>query len=348
MAFISSIELLPAPVVYSQTALANVLGRQWLLEEDRLESLKKLFNKTGILQRGSFFEHFESYTTLTQFLKANDTVSKKLSLFLEAVKLPVIHTANHAMANSGWTAKEVTHLIAVSCTGIMAPGLDSKIPEWLGLSPRVERFGIYFSGCYAGVKAIRLAHQIAKANDNAKILIVCAETCTLHFPEVYSQDGALSSALFSDGIVSLAVSTKTPNTSHWQIKETQCMQIPDSGKLMSWDIDSQNFLMGLSKEVPDKIEDALKEVESYEKGRFYAIHPGGPKILEKVAVALGIPENVMQPSFEVLKNSGNMSSGTVFHILKRQEYIDKTPTPFTMMAFGPGLTMEKTSGIYHG
>lgn len=348
MAFISSIELLPAPKIYSQAALAEVLGKQWQLEDAKLESLKKLFSKTGIEQRGSFFDHFESEESLSAFLKANPNVSHKLKLFNDAVKQSIVDTSRAALNNSGWSAKEITHLITVSCTGIMAPGLDSLIPDWLKLQSSVERFGIYFSGCYAGVKAIRLARQLANAHIDAKILIVCAEACTLHFPEVYSQEGALSSALFSDGVVSLTVSSKQPLSNHWEIKDALTLQIPDSENLMSWEIDTQNFIMGLAREVPDKIEEALKELDPYELGRYYAIHPGGPKILEKVGSALAIPDEVMAPSFEVLRDSGNMSSGTIFHILKKQRELNKaSDEPFTMMAFGPGLTMEKATGFYH-
>jgi predicted naringenin-chalcone synthase len=71
----------------------------------------------------------------------------------------------------------------------------------------------------------------------------------------------------------------------------------------------------------------------------WAIHPGGPKILDATQRALQLPEEKMAPSRDTLRQHGNMSSPTVLAIL---ETITKreNPTPTVALAFGPGLSIE--------
>lgn len=349
MAFISGLEVVPASTVYEQNHLAQVLGTVWKLTNDKQSSLNNLFQKTGITQRGSWFPHFETSDSLLNFLNEYPTVGDKLSLFNNYVKSALIASIENTLEQCGWSANEVTHLVAVSCTGIMAPGLDSLIPQWIGLNQSVERLGLYFNGCYAGIKALRICNQLARPESESKILVVCVEACTLHFPKIYSNDGALSSALFSDGLVSFGISSSKPKGKHFNVSEAQTLQIPSTQDLMQWNIGPSEFGMVLSREVPQKLEDALKQLQKHSINRVYAIHPGGPKILEKVAQALLIPKEKMQASEAVLSNCGNMSSGTVFHIL--QHLVDKetitSDNEIEMLAFGPGLTMERALVNYY-
>jgi predicted naringenin-chalcone synthase len=79
----------------------------------------------------------------------------------------------------------------------------------------------------------------------------------------------------------------------------------------------------------------------------WAIHPGGPRILDACAAALGLTEDDLTPAREVLARHGNMSSATIFFVLERmlQEPMEG---PIVALGFGPGLTIEAILLECHG
>ena len=76
---------------------------------------------------------------------------------------------------------------------------------------------------------------------------------------------------------------------------------------------------------------------------YYAIHPGGKKILEVIEAELGLSKEQNKASYEVLKNFGNMSSPTVLFVLnelsRKLNGVDDGKKILSF-AFGPGLTLE--------
>jgi predicted naringenin-chalcone synthase len=71
----------------------------------------------------------------------------------------------------------------------------------------------------------------------------------------------------------------------------------------------------------------------------WAIHPGGPRIVEATEVALGLPNGTAKVSRQVLNDYGNMSSATILFILK-QLRDTHAPRPCVALGFGPGLAAE--------
>jgi predicted naringenin-chalcone synthase len=71
----------------------------------------------------------------------------------------------------------------------------------------------------------------------------------------------------------------------------------------------------------------------------WAVHPGGPRILDVVRDQLGLAETQMAASRRVLAEHGNCSSATVLLVLDELRDVDG---PVVAMAFGPGLTLYAT------
>jgi predicted naringenin-chalcone synthase len=117
---------------------------------------------------------------------------------------------------------------------------------------------------------------------------------------------------------------------------------------MTWSIADHGFEMTLSKEVPNLIR---RHVQPWLSGWLkthellisdvgsWAIHPGGPRILDAVEEGLSLDENKMSASREVFAQYGNMSSPTTLFILDRLFKCNSRP-PCVALAFGPGLTVE--------
>jgi predicted naringenin-chalcone synthase len=77
--------------------------------------------------------------------------------------------------------------------------------------------------------------------------------------------------------------------------------------------------------------------------RYYAIHPGGKKILEAIQQELNITEEQNKATYDVLRNYGNMSSPTVLFVLNeiyKKIVASDHDARVLSFAFGPGLTLE--------
>jgi predicted naringenin-chalcone synthase len=330
----------------------------------RLEKiqLQKIYSRSGINTRHSVLAEFGNSDSEENILfhPANHhpavTVSKRMQLFQQYASGLCEEAVNNCFQNTIIRLKEVTHLITFSCTGMSAPGLDIQLVESLGLNRNVERTCINFMGCYAGINALKVAFHIARSQPEAVVLLAGVELCTLHYQKNDKQDQLVANALFADGAAACLVSSKDisaiENKARLLIKNFYCEFEPAGKDEMIWTIGDTGFDLRLTTEVPELIrknistliERLMNEYDLTDNQiDFYAIHPGGMKILEACEAALGISKIQNKISYDVLSNYGNMSSVTIFFVLN--EYL-KTfikhddGKKILACAFGPGLTME--------
>jgi prepilin-type processing-associated H-X9-DG protein len=248
--------------------------------------------------------------------------------------------------------KEITHLITVSCTGMYAPGLDIDLVHALPLSTSTERICINFMGCYAAINALKVADAICKSNVDAKALIVCTELCSIHFQKDFTEDNILANALFADGSAAMLIEPSPLGKINFSIDGFHSDIVSSEEQHMAWSIGDLGFEMKLSSYVPQILQQGIHQLlDSLLKKtkidlnqiQHFAIHPGGKKILEVVAKELKLPEGKLGPSYQVLRDFGNMSSPTVIFVLKemlRNFSIQNNNEHVIGMAFGPGLTIE--------
>jgi alpha-pyrone synthase len=238
----------------------------------------------------------------------------------------------------------ITHVVVTSCTGHYAPGLDFDVVSHLGLNPSVERTMIGFMGCYAAINALKTAHHIVRSEPEAKVLVLNLELCTLHMQETKELEQMLSFLLFADGCSACLVSAEPQGLG---IDSFLAVCLPDSSHLITWRIRGMGFDLHLSGEVPAEIRKSLKSVRSSitrgkdpEQIDFWAVHPGGRTILDAVEHGLGLPQDALSRSRDVLARFGNMSSATVMFVLE-QVLDDAQPGQCgCAMSFGPGVTAE--------
>ncbi len=252
-------------------------------------------------------------------------------------------------------AKDITHLITVSCTGMSAPGLDLELVECLGLPLTVFRTSINFMGCYAAVHALKLADALCNAQPGSRVLIVCTELCTLHFQHEPTGDNMMSSLLFSDGSASALVVSDDQPGKGLRIKGFYSEIEIQGKKDMTWDLSSTGFRMTLTSYIPELIEADFaalvgraleKNSLRKEQVSHWCVHPGGRKILDCIYKSLEFTNGHLDNSYEVLKEFGNMSSPTILFVLQRimNELDHNRPNCIFGAAFGPGLTMETFIG----
>jgi predicted naringenin-chalcone synthase len=277
-------------------------------------------------------------------------IERSPELFLEAA-------ARAVKAARGIEVSDITHVITVSCTGFYAPGPDYAVVRALGLDPATQRYHLGFMGCYAAFPALRAAQSFCQADPHAVVLVVCVELCSIHLHSSNDPDTILASSLFSDGAAAAVVSGR-PLAEHETVLDLDAFETaltPGGETDMAWKIGDAGFEMVLSGYVPHIIEQHIRGAlapllaadpeladRPYAQIQRWAIHPGGRSILDKVQRNLELTDAQLQPSREVLRRYGNMSSATVLFVLQRilHDAGSAAQPRVCAMAFGPGLTVE--------
>lgn len=324
------------------------------IDETEKRKLAFLYRHSGIDTRYSVVGDFgQSKELWTLFPKKPPfifpSLEQRMQLFRQKA-LPLSVNAIYSCIEGFTTVDKITHLITVSCTGMSAPGLDLEIMETMQLSTSLFRTSVNFMGCYAAIHALKLAKMICDSTENANVIIVATELCTLHFQEEYTLDNAASSLLFADGCAAVLVSNYLSSEKAISINSFYSQVVFKGKKDMAWKLGSKGFLMTLSGYVPQLIEEDITVLVSQalmqnnlsmEDISYWCIHPGGKKILDVIGGQLKLQESDLDYSRSVLKEYGNMSSPTILFVLKRilEEPVNKGEN-ILGIAFGPGLTIE--------
>jgi predicted naringenin-chalcone synthase len=250
--------------------------------------------------------------------------------FAPAARRLGAEAARRALDRAGpGAAAEVGDLLAVSCTGYSGPGLDVHLVDDLGLGDRVQRLAVGHMGCYAALPALRTAAVLAAASAR-------------------SREDAVYQALFGDGAAAALVG---PGGDGPVIAGSATVTVPGSEERMGWLVEDDGFHMWLSPRVPALVERGVgRLVEDLLGPRgltaadvpHWAVHPGGPEIVDRVQRRLGLSDAQAARSREVLADGGNRSSATVLFILE-QLLAGGEVEPgqwIVALAFGTGLTLE--------
>jgi predicted naringenin-chalcone synthase len=342
---------------YSQLQLAQFMTDLHGLEAEEKRKLEILYERSGIKSRYSVLKDFglnineRTFFPNTRNLEPFPSLEQRMDVFLKEAHLLAKQAIDEAIKGN-CSVKEITHLITVSCTGLSAPGLDIQLVQSMNFSSDIERTSVNFMGCYAAIHALKMADYICKSNSNAKVLVVCVELCTLHFQKTQDKDNIAANLLFADGAA--AVLIQSINKNGLKI-EGFSSELALEGKAdMAWHLSSKGFLMTLSAYIPQLIEKgfeplvnkALQKLQLQKSNiDYWAIHPGGRKILEVIQQDLKLNNKQIEDSFHVLSQYGNMSSPTVLFVLKEIIQKIKPEERIFSAAFGPGLTIETMSLI---
>lgn len=352
MANILSIGTALPQYCHPQQEILHFMQKAFRLDDNNARKLAFLYKQSEIQNRYSVLPDFVKPEAEWEFAKpdaAERCLTSRMNLF-QSNALALSVAAVRDCIKNFITAKEITHLITVSCTGMSAPGLDLQVTEALQLSNKVFRTSVNFMGCYAAIHAMKIGKMICDTTPNAKVVIVCTEICTIHFQKDFTLDNAASSLLFGDGSAALLLSNSISSPNALKLKSFYA-EVSYKGKNdMSWQISNTGFLMKLSAYIPQLIQEdigalvqnALDEGELEQNDiTHWCIHPGGRKILEVIQSKLSLSAKDLSCSKSVLSKYGNMSSPTILFVLKEiMEGMHQTPVNVFGVAFGPGLTME--------
>jgi predicted naringenin-chalcone synthase len=323
------------------------------LDPQERRKLDFLYRKSGIDSRHSVLDDFqrEEVSDFTFFPKNKELnpfpgTAARMQVFEEKGPELAEQAVRSALLQAEVEANSLTHLILISCTGMVAPGLELDLMRRLDIPSSVERYCIHFMGCYAAFTGLRLADQLVKANPKARVLVVSVELCTLHFQKEYTEDNLLANSLFGDGAAAALVMQSEKGL---QIKNYFSEVLWEGEKDMAWKIGDFGFEMRLSQYIPSLLNQGIRRLRdlfevkfNFSKVRHVAIHPGGKQILIQVQEAFGLSPEVNQHALEVLRTCGNMSSASILFVLERMLQDSSIQGDILALGFGPGLTLETT------
>ena len=255
-----------------------------------------------------------------------------------------------------------TDLLHVTCTGYDSPSAAQRLVARKGWGADTRVFHVYHMGCYATFPALRAAGAfVARAGrDGSDLLrgtdVVHTEICSLHLsPLAHSPEQLVVQTLFADGFIAYGVgaeASRDPRLPAFELLAQDEQIVPDSTDAMTWTCSDWGMQMGLLRDVPERLASVLVAFVDRLARRaglgnqelsqaVYAVHPGGPKILDQVCEVLRLDEAQLACSRRILLERGNMSSATLPHVwmeLLRDTQI-AAGRAIVSLAFGPGLTI---------
>ena len=257
-------------------------------------------------------------------------------------------------------AQAPSELIHVTCTGYVAPSGAQRLVANKGWGALTHVTHAYHMGCYAAFPAIRMAAghfgipaALRTSCAERRVDIVHTELCTLHLdPSDHSAEQCVVQSLFADGFVRYSL-RETAAGAGLELLALSEQILPNSADSMAWTVGDFGMHMTLTRDVPDRIAGALRPFVTDLFGKsglnlgdalrhaVLAVHPGGPKIIDRVREVLELAPAQVQASRDVLFDYGNMSSATLPHVWQRilsTESI-RSGTVVLSLAFGPGLTV---------
>ncbi|VFQ92286.1 unnamed protein product [Cuscuta campestris] len=271
--------------------------------------------------------------------------------------------AQKAIKEWGQPKSKITHLILCSTTCVDMPGIDYRLINLLGLDPSVKRFMMYQQGCFAGGTVLRLAKDISENNKGSRVLVVCSEMIfsTFRGPDETHFDNLVGQSLFGDGASAVIIGAgPMPETERPLFEFVSAAQtlLPDSFGAIEGHLREVGLTFHLQKNVPSIISENIGQILKDAFGPlgitdwnsiFWIVHPGGPSILDRVEVQLGLKPEKLQATRRVLSEYGNMSSASVLFILDQMRKASAEDGLSTtgeglewgvLFGFGPGLTVE--------
>ncbi len=357
MSKIVSIATVVPPHPHQQNGIYNFMNIAYGdIDDKEKRALKFLYNKSGIETRYSVIKDYSADMAEWEFYPQNANlepfpdVEKRMEWYERHACALSLQAALKCLDGKA-EASDITHLITVSCTGMSAPGLELALMDALHLPAAVNRSTVNFMGCYAAVHGLKQANDIVLAHPEAKVLVVCTELCTIHFQKTYNTDSIISPVLFGDGSAAALITADDHPGPGLRLDSFYAEVVKNSQSDMTWRISPTGFVMTLSGEVPGIFETDIVPLKkrALEKAglqatdiKYWDLHPGGKRILERLMVGLQLTDEDLEYSYRVLKNYGNMSSPTILFVLKEIWDANSTDTGAHIFgaAFGPGLTME--------
>jgi predicted naringenin-chalcone synthase len=272
------------------------------------------------------------------------------------------HVLRRALDRAHLGVADVDMIVTTSCTGVMIPSVDAYLVESMQLRRDCIRLPITELGCAAGAAGLSRAREHVRAYPDHTVAVLAIELPSLTFQKHdLSMTNLVAASIFGDGAAAAIVrGPRAPRLDHrpgpW-ILDSMTHLYPQSHYLMGFQLRDGGFHIILDRDVPHalrgKVRPLVEELcarnqVDASRLRFCVLHPGGRRILEDLDADLGLG-GLTEPSWDVLRDYGNLSSATVLFVL--DEVLRRSAPPQDsfgiLAAFGPGFSAEMSLLRWH-
>jgi alkylresorcinol/alkylpyrone synthase len=320
-----------------------------------IERLLRAF-QNGQIEKRHFVKNLDWFKEDHTFEEKNSAyIESAVTLGKEAIE-KCLNNKDYLKLNINY--QEIDIIFFISTTGMATPSIEARIMNLLPFNSHTKRVPIWGLGCAGGAAGLSRAYEYCLAFPKAKALVLSVELCSLTFQRNdLSKSNLIGTSLFADGVACALVCGDDSYSSDFRKKPTspsiiatQSTLMPNSLDVMGWAIRSTGLFVVFSRDIPQIIEDWLKPNVSgflgehqinLEQIDYFIAHPGGKKVIDAYVKSLELPPSMTDVSLEVLKQFGNMSSTTIFYVLKRYMEMDIPQDALGLgTALGPGFSSE--------
>ena len=225
----------------------------------------------------------------------------------------------------------------------------------LSLANDCARLDVVGMGCNAGLNALNHTVCWALANPDRLAILLCVEICSAAYVFDGRMRTSVVNSLFGDGAAAIGV---IATADHRNIKEPTILKFKSriiteaiDAMRYEWDDFRGKLSFFLDPEIPyiigSHIEETLCGLLADTGLRrsdiaHWIIHSGGKKVIDSFRVNLGLSAYDVRHTLSVLRDFGNLSSGSFLFSYERLTQEQKTQEGEfgIMITMGPGSTIE--------
>lgn len=276
----------------------------------------------------------------------------------------------NALSRANLEPNQVDCIVAVTSSGFAVPGISAKLSQALGMRANIFRLDIVGMGCNAGMNALQTANSWVATNPGKTALVVCCEINSAAYVKDETIRTGIVNSLFGDGAAAIVLQNaaalglgirsgssigiaKMGSSSALHLLDFESHVLTEHSDAMrfDWDETKNKWSFFLSKRIPfvvgDNVHvpvDALLQRNSLKRSdiQHWILHTGGGAVIEGMKKNLGLSEHQIRHTRSVLRDYGNLSSGSFLVSLERliAEDVVQAGDLGVLVAMGPGSNIE--------
>lgn len=276
-------------------------------------------------------------------------ITQRMSRALKEARIWGALAAGKVLKDSGFAPEEIGLFATTGTTTHTMPGLET-IAFDLGMPDHTTLLNLGPMGCYAAAPALTTAADWVAVHQRPALL-VCVDMFSPHLtPPPYTKERAVVFTIFSDAAAAVLLEPAGTPKPGPHVIDSEMVTVPVTADDLRIQTTDEGVIVGLTPVIPSVVSREsgrptqrllARHSLRYEDIKWWAVHPGGRRIIEGVNSAIPLPQQSLQTVWQVLRAHGNTISCGVLTTLDRLNQDDPLgPGEHgVMLACGPGATI---------
>ncbi|MGP3972308.1 type III polyketide synthase [Streptomyces sp. 6N223] len=258
-------------------------------------------------------------------------------------------TISEVLGRTGLRPEDVGLLATVTTTTHSLPGLDSLASQ-LGMRDDVQILSLGPMGCYAALPALSTCANWVRVHQRAAVLLAVDLFSPHVQPPPYDKEAAIIFTLFGDGAAAAVLRPATPGLPGVDVIDGEQLTDTTAAADLQVHFSDLGMRITLKPSLPDVVASSVampvkalldRHGLTLDDITWWAVHPGGRKILDRVEEVLDLPESSVAVARSAMREFGNTASPAVLGVLERLQAGSPLPPGQhgVALAFGPGATI---------